>query len=423
MTVDWPILSLKEAGVTLIDCDHRTPPAASTGFPYVTIPQMRDGEVDLRASRQISPSDFTEWTKKALPQPNDVLLSRRCNPGETATVREGQIFAVGQNLVLLRADGKNVAPSFLRWMTKGPAWWSEVEKYRNPGAVFDSLKCRDIIRFQLPVPPLSVQHGISDLLSALDDKIELNRRMAETLEAIARALFGSWFVDFDPVRAKAEGRPTGLPDDLATLFPVAFGEDGSPLGWVTRNLIDDFRVTMGQSPPGSTYNENGKGVPFYQGRTDFGFRFPTRRVFCTAPTRIARRGDTLLSVRAPVGDINMADEECCLGRGVAALRHNSGSSSFTYYAVQVLQPAISSFNDDGTVFGAINRKQLEKIRFINPPSRIVNAFHKSVEPLDERIALDMQQVSALATLRDTLHPKLISGELRIADAEKRISAA
>src|SRR5271167_652126 len=222
--------------------------------------------------------------------------------------------------------------------------------------------------YALPVlkPPRATQDRIADLLSSLDDKIELNRRMAETLEAMARALFRSWFVDFDPVQAKAEGRPTGLPDDLAVLFPDRFGDDGSPSGWATRNLIDDFRVVMGQSPPGSTYNEDGTGGPFYQGKTDFGFRFPTRRVFCTAPTRIAHRGDTLLSVRAPVGDINMADEECCLGRGVAALRHNSGSSSFTYYAAQVLQPAISSFNDDGTVFGAINRKQLEKISFINP---------------------------------------------------------
>ena len=94
---------------------------------------------------------------------------------------------------------------------------------------------------------------------------------------------------------------------------------------------------MGQSPPGNTYNEVGEGVPFYQGRTDFKFRFPTRRIYCTAPTRFANEGDTLVSVRAPVGDVNMAAERCAVGRGVAAIRHKSGSRSFTYYAMGFLK--------------------------------------------------------------------------------------
>ena len=173
------------------------------------------------------------------------------------------------------------------------------------------------------VPLLPEQRTIAHILGTLDDKIELNRRMNETLEAMARALFKSWFVDFDPVRAKMAGRDTGLSQDLADLFPdqLVDSELGEiPEEWEVKVLAECTDLTMGQSPPGSTYNGHGEGLPFFQGRSDFGFRYPSNRRFCTAPNRIAQPGDTLVSVRAPVGDINMAWDRCCIGRGVAALR-------------------------------------------------------------------------------------------------------
>jgi type I restriction enzyme S subunit len=150
----------------------------------------------------------------------------------------------------------------------------------------------------LEVPPLPEQSTIAHILGTLDDKIELNRRMNETLEAMARALFKSWFIDFDPVHAKAEGRESPcLARHIVDLFPDAFEESELgeiPKSWRASNVGQHFFLTMGQSPPGSTYNVAGEGLPFYQGRTDFGFRFPTRRVFCTAPTRFAEPGDTLV---------------------------------------------------------------------------------------------------------------------------------
>ena len=199
----WPIMSLREAGVSLIDCEHRTPPAAEHGYPYVAIPQVKDGRIDLNGVRRITREHFDEWTRKANPGSFDVVLSRRCNPGETGFVSEGLKFALGQNLVLLRSDGTKVLKPFLRWLVRGPRWWEQVGKYINVGAVFDSLKCADIPDFCLPIPPLPEQRAIAHILGILDDKIELNRRMNETLEEMARALFKSWFIDFDPVHAKA----------------------------------------------------------------------------------------------------------------------------------------------------------------------------------------------------------------------------
>lgn len=276
---------------------------------------------------------------------------------------------------------------------------------------------RDTFGAQLfPLPPLTEQKAIAAVLGALEDKIGLNRRVNATLEAMARALFQSWFVNFDPVRAKLDGRqPAALEPVTAALFPEHL-EDSPlghiPQGWKAGTVVEGFNLTMGQSPPGDTYNEEGNGLPFYQGRTDFGFRFPTRRIYCSAPTRYAKPGDTLVSVRAPVGDINMANEECCIGRGVAAVRHKSGATSFTYHSMANLYPDFARFEAEGTVFGSINKDSFEKLRFLIPPKEIIAAYEVQAGPLDAQIRILENQSRTLATLRDRLLPKLLSGELK-----------
>jgi type I restriction enzyme S subunit len=288
----------------------------------------------------------------------------------------------------------------------------------NSGSAQPSLNRNFIYPIKIRVPKPPEQKAIAAVLGALDDKIELDRRMNATLEAMARALFQSWFVDFDPVRAKLDGRkPIGLDDGIAALFPDRL-EDSPlgqiPKGWKAGTVVDGFNLTMGQSPPGDTYNEVCNGLPFYQGRTDFGFRIPIRRIYCSAPTRYAKPGDTLVSVRAPVGDINMANEECCIGRGVAAVRHKSGATSFTYHSMASLFPDFARFEAEGTVFGSINKDSFEKLRFVIPPQEIVAAYERQVGCLDEQIRILENQSRTLANLRDALLPMLLAGKLRIA---------
>jgi type I restriction enzyme S subunit len=180
---------------------------------------------------------------------------------------------------------------------------------------------------------------------------------------------------------------------------------------------------MGQSPPGSTYNEIGEGLPFYQGRADFEFRFPKRRVFCTAPTRLAKIGDTLVSVRAPVGDINMALEDCAIGRGVAAVRHKTGSRSYTYHFMSSISDIFARFDAEGTVFGSIGKKDFHSISHVKPPRDLVLTYEKLAANLDDEVEKNEQESRTLAQLRDTLLPKLISGALRVPDAEHIVGAA
>ena len=297
-----------------------------------------------------------------------------------------------------------------------------------------------VCRFTRPYFGLAEQCAISHILGTLDDKIELNRRMNETLEAMAQALFKSWFVDFDPVvvnalkagnsipdkfAAKAahyrdNPEALGLPEDILRLFPDRFVDSKLgpiPEGWEETIIGAEFDLTMGQSPPGSTYNEEGKGLPFFQGRRDFGFRYPSNRVYCTAPTRIAHAGDTLVSVRAPVGDINMAYETCCIGRGVAAVRHKTGSRSYTFYAMRVLGERFKSYEAEGTVFGAINKKQFQNLPNVAPHPDVLLTFEKLAYSIDEYIRSSEEEIRTLSETRDTLLPKLISGELRIPNVE------
>lgn len=292
--------------------------------------------------------------------------------------------------------------------------------YANSGAEGTTLpraKWEWVSRYKVPLPPLPIQQHIVRILSSFDDKIQLNRQMNETLEETASAIFKSWFVDFDPVYAKLEGKnPIGMDYQTAAMFPSEFEESPLgkiPRGWKVTTFGEEFNITMGQSPPSSTYNEDGSGIPFFQGSRDFKFRFPKRRVYCTAPKRFAKKGDTLVSVRAPVGDINMVNEECSIGRGVAAIHHKTGSRSFTFYILQSLHSIFSTFEAEGTVFGAINKTDLSNILLVKPTENIIGTFENIIYPLDEFIKLNDEESITLAETRDMILPKLLSGKLRV----------
>ncbi|MGM1150938.1 restriction endonuclease subunit S [Klebsiella quasipneumoniae] len=286
-----------------------------------------------------------------------------------------------------------------------------------------------------------LQQKIGGILSSFEARISNSNKINQTLEQMSQTLFKSWFVDFDPVidnaldagnpipealqtraelrqkvRNSADFKP--LPADIRALFPAEFEETELgwvPKGWILSDLGKEFNITMGQSPSGSTYNEDGIGLPFFQGKTDFGFRFPSKRIYCTEPKRLAKRFDTLLSVRAPVGVVNQASTECIIGRGLAALRHKSGNIAFTYYSVSNLSDYFSIFNGEGTVFGSINQKDLKQLPQICPPEKLINKFEEFSGKWETMISVHCNEIESLSNLRDTLLPKLISGELSLED--------
>jgi type I restriction enzyme, S subunit len=327
--------------------------------------------------------------------------------------------------IRFRPATEKVYPLFATYLIKSPFCRARFTAYGS-GTGIQNLNQGILSDIPIYLPPLPEQQAIAHILGSLDDKIELNRQMNEALEGIARALFQSWFVDFDPVRAKMEGRqPHGMDAETAVLFPDGF-EDSVlgeiPRGWRIGNPQDIADIIMGQSPPGEAYNELGDGLPFYQGIRDFGFRFPSRRVYCNITGRMAEKGDVLLSVRAPVGSLNIALERSIIGRGIAALRAKSKKSSFLYYLLNQIQPAWDMFNAGGTVFGSVSRGDIQKLNIKLPPIEIERRFNDLAEALDCRIELNENEIATLAALRDILLPKLLSGELRVGQAEKEVGA-
>ena len=174
---------------------------------------------------------------------------------------------------------------------------------------------------------------------------------------------------------------------------------------------------MGQSPRGESYNETKSGALFFQGRADFGFRFPTPRLYTTEPKRMAQAGDVLLSVRAPVGDLNIALEPCCIGRGIAAIRSIDGHPSFLFYCLLSQKDQFDIFNGEGTVFGSINSNALKSMEVRIPPKKLLDHFEEMVAPIDTVIRVTSEEILYLTALRDTLLPRLMSGELDVSHIE------
>lgn len=417
---EWQTVPLGQIA-EVYDGPHATPKKADSGPVFLGISNLTRGRLDLTSVRRLSEADFARWTRRIKPRPGDIVFSYETRLGEAARIPEGLRCCLGRRMGLLRVrDEASVDERFLLYAYLGPIFQETLRSRTIHGSTVDRIPLIEMPRFPIEIPEnIRDQQAIASILGSLDDKIELNRQMSDTLVEIATALFRSWFVDFDPVWAKTEGRYPGVPDHVAKLFPDSFesSEMGEvPAGWRISRVGDEFELIMGQSPPGYTYNTDGQGLPFYQGSRDFGSRFPSRRVFCTAPTRIAEPNDVLVSVRAPVGDTNVAMEKCAIGRGVAAIRHDR--QSFALYSVLGLRRFFGSFDSDGTVFAAIGKASLSDLPVVSPPNELADVFERHIGVLDRRIAEATMESDLLAVARDTLLPKLMSGELSIRNAER-----
>ena len=237
------------------------------------------------------------------------------------------------------------------------------------------------------VPTLEEQKAISGILKLLDDKIAVNRKINDNLQEQAQVLYTNMFIQNNSNQ------------------------------WSEGVLSDVAEIIMGQSPKGDTYNENGEGTVFFQGRGEFGFRFPTRRLFTTNPKRMAQSNDVLMSVRAPVGDLNVAYEPCCIGRGLGAIRSKDGHQSFVLYTVFSLREKLDMFNGEGTVFGSINRDALNSMPIVIPTKEETDRFEEIVAPMDAAIRNNYEEICRLEAIRDSLLPRLMSGELDVSNLD------
>ena len=231
------------------------------------------------------------------------------------------------------------------------------------------------------------QQKLTKTLRLLDDEIELKRQINANLEQQAQAIFKEIFIENISKDVKK-----GILQDIA-------------------------EITMGQSPDGSTYNKKQVGMHFFQGRAEFGHRFPRERLYTSDPKRVAKKNDILMSVRAPVGDINIAVHDCCIGRGLASIRSKYTYHSFLFYAMLALRQYLDRFNSEGTVFGAINKEALNALPVDISSEEKIKNFEQIVSPMDACILNNYKELCYLENIRDTLLPKLMSGEIDVSKIE------
>lgn len=272
---------------------------------------------------------------------------------------------------------------------------------------------------KLYLPDYKTQTKIGDFLFLLNSKIELNNRINAELEAITKTLYDYWFVQFDFPDAK--GKPYKTSGGKMVWNEELKRE--IPEGWDVGELKDIANITMGQSPPGESYNEDGDGMVFYQGCTDFGNRYPTIRKYTTEPTRFANEGDILLSVRAPVGTLNIAKENCCIGRGLAALNSKDNCIAYLFGVMVNLKQIFDRRNTDGTTFGSITKDDLFSLNVVKPNKEILREFHKIINPaFEKQNKLELENIQ-LSELRDWLLPMLMNGQVKVGDVDEALGMA
>jgi len=332
--------------------------------------------------------------------------------GSTAMIPESGKYIQSQDVALIRCKEDMLDPMFCYYLLPSKIVKSQL------GAAAQQTKIRhttpdrikDVIVF---IPELEEQRRIGAILHSIDRKIALNREINRNLEAMARQLYDYWFVQFD------------FPDENGRPYKSSGGKmvwnerlkREIPEEWSDATLIDIANITMGQSPDGSSYNESGDGVLFYQGSTDFGLRFPSVRQFTTSPTRFAKKGDVLMSVRAPVGTTNIANADCCIGRGLSAINSKIGSTTHIYHIIQDLKTAFDMRNESGTTFGSITKDDLYGLLVVRPTNLIVEKFEKLCEPIFDYQMIIGETINNLTSQRDKLLPLLMNGQVSVMPTE------
>ncbi len=358
------------------------------------------GEIELSKPTYIKWAKYYESPEIMLSPGDIVLVKTGSSIGRTAYIRKithpmtlNPQFVVFKNI--------KINSVFLSYIIKSP-YFQNLLKSITVGSAIPTLSQKNLANLKVYIPDTIYQSRIAAILSALDDKIENNRRVGENLEQQAQALFKSWFVDFEPFK---DG--DFVESELGMI----------PKGWRVGLLSEIADIVMGTSPAGTSYNTEGKGDVFYQGRAEFGFRFPQRNMYTTEAKRFADIDSVLVSVRAPVGDINVAEERCCIGRGLASVKSKNQYNSFILYLLQSLKSIFNKYNGEGTVFGSINKKAFEEIKIAISDDATICKFNNITSSFDKQIKRTVKENRCLVELRDTLLPKLLSGELRVPDTD------
>lgn len=364
--------------------------------------------------RQITGYEIKAFNGGAKFRNGDTLLAKitPClENGKTAFVDildDGEVAFGSTEFIVLRAKNET-NPEFLYYFAISPDFRKRAIECMEGTSGRQRVNENTLKTLELPIPEPQTQQSIAAVLSALDKKIALNKQINARLEQMAKTLYDYWFVQFD--FPDANGKPYKSSGGEMVFDETLKRE--IPKVWEVKSLNQVADIVMGQSPDGASYNLEQKGTIFFQGSTDFDWRFPNVRQYTTSPTRFAQKGDILLSVRAPVGDLNISPFECCIGRGLAALRSKSGNNSFLFYVMKYFKTVFERRNTEGTTFGSITKDDLHSLKLVAPADNVLEKYNEIASKYDEMIFIRSRQNHQLTQLRDFLLPMLMNGQVSV----------
>lgn len=354
-------------------------------YTYLRITDINDdGTLNMADLKSVDDEKACEY----LLQPNDIVFARTGASTGRNYFYDGSDgkFVYAGFLIKFSIDPSKINPKYVKYFCLSQQYKDWIHSF-NTGSTRGNINAQTLGKMPIPELEREKQDALVEILSSIDAKIKQNNAINENLEQQAKALYQQMFI-----------------------------ENTSP-DWVEGSLRDIADITMGQSPSGSSYNEDGIGAIFFQGRAEFSFRFPTIRLYTTEPKRMACANDILMSVRAPVGDLNIAHTDCCIGRGLAAIHSKTNHQSFVLYTMFSLRKQLDVFNGEGTVFGSINRNSLNDMPILIPSDEAIKEFERIVAPMDAAIRNNYDEICRLQAIRDTLLPRLMSGELDISELD------
>jgi type I restriction enzyme S subunit len=422
MSNEWPIVEVATACDKVVDCMHETAPTVErpTSYQMVRTPNVENGRIDLSDADYVTKEIYEKWTRRAKLKAGDVLLTREAPLGNVGFVTgENNIF-LGQRVVQFRPNPEMLDGRFLTYVFLSPFVQDQIHQFKGSGSVVDNIRIPDCEALEIPLPPLPIQKEIASKVSSFDKKKTLNQRTNRTLESIARAIFKSWFVDFEPVEAKAQGEsPTGIDEETAELFPDEFEDlelGKIPKGWEVSCLGDIMQkvtdatdpteipgetpyIGLGDMPKGSVSLPDwgqAKAVKsrkywFEEGQILFGRLRPYFRKVGIAPT------DGIAST-----DIQIIEPK-----------------NEYWYSFLLLHLSSQVFIDycesrsTGTRMPRVRWGDMKEYNIALPPNNLLQKFEDIIAPMLHEIISNINESRVLGETRDTLLPKLISGELEV----------